>query len=179
MGHITSYLLGGLAAVASWSMVAPIDPGSGSSPISAAFHYPASLDGSGAVINRAAKGDRLAPIRPGEKQTVASIEVVGVSNAAIIYRDREGNMLYRTDPLNNVTVIAKGVKLPEVTVRQDARSSITSVPIDVPGKADEKTKMPIGCEAAVSPIVSPHLSHLTGRCISQVAPPFAVAAAID
>lgn len=180
MGHITSYMLGGLAAVASWSMVAPGDSGSGPSPISAAFHSPASSAAAGSPVNRTAKGDRLAPVRPGEKQTVATIEVVGVNDAAIIYRDRHGNMLYRTDPLNNVTVIAKGVKLPEVTVRQNAGSSTTPVPIEVPGnKPSGKTKLPVGCESAVSPIVSPQLSHLMGRCISQIPQPFMVASAIN
>lgn len=175
MGQITSYLLGGLAAVASWSMVAPGD-GSTPSPLSTAFQNPAATAASGPVVNRAAKGDRVAPVQPGEKQTVATIEVVGVRDAAIIYRDRDGNILYRTDPMNNVTVIAKGVKLPDVTVRQDARSSITPVPVNVPAKG-EKTKMPIGCESVASPIASPHLSHLTGRCISQLSVPVKLAAA--
>ena len=178
MGHITSYLLGGLAAVTSWSMVAP-DQGFGPSPMSAAFYYPTSPERADAPINRAAKGDRLAPVLPGDKQAVASIEVVGVHDAAITYRDRDGNVLYRTDPLNNVTVIAKGVKLPEVTVRQDATSSVTPVPIDVPAKTSEKTKMPVGCEPSVSAIASPHLSQLAGRCISQLTAPFAVVAAIN
>jgi hypothetical protein len=191
MGHITSYLLGGLAAVASWSMVAPAEPGSGPSSLAAAFQYPATLGGSEGGFNRAAKGDRLAPARPGQPQTVATIEVVGVSDAAIIYRDRAGNLLYRTDPLNNVTVVAKGIKLPEVTVRQDALSTVRPVPIDVGNsggktgdKTGAKTKMLVGCEPAASPIASPHLSHLTGHCISQLTPSvltpsFTVAAAFN
>ena len=187
MGHITSYLIGGLAAVTSWSMVAPGDPGSTPQPLSAAFHSPASTDAAGSAVNRAAKGDRLGPIQPGEKQAVATIEVVGVNDATIIYRDRNGNMLYRTDPMNNVTVIAKGVKLPDITVRQTNQSAVTPMPVEVPGKSGnksgtesgDKTRMPVGCESPVSPYVSPELSHLTGRCISQASPSIQVASAIN
>lgn len=165
MGHITSYMLGGLAAVASWSMVAPPDSGSGIPAISSAFQF--AHQHSDAAINRAAKGDRLAPPRAGVQKTVTSIEVVGVHDAAIIYRDREGNVLYRTDPVSNVTVIAKGVKLPDITVRRDLGSSTRPMPVEVPDKTGDKSVMPIGCEPAVSPIASPRLSHLTGRCISE------------
>ncbi len=164
MGHITSYMLGGLAAVASWSIVAPPDSTGGIPSISAAFQ--SADQRSDAAINRAAKGDRLAPPRAGVQTTVATIEVVGVHDAAIVYRDRAGNVLYRTDPVSNVTVIAKGVKLPDITVRRDLGSSIRPLPIEVPDKTSEKSPMPIGCEPAVSPIASPSLSHLTGRCIS-------------
>jgi hypothetical protein len=167
MSQITSYMIGGLAAVASWSMVAPPDAGSGIPSIAAAFQ-PADQTGQAHIaVNRAAKGDRLAPVRPSAQSTVATIEVVGVRDAAIIYRDRDGNVLYRTDPVSNVTVIAKGVKLPDLTVRQDAGSSATPIPIKVIEKTGDMSKMPIGCEPMVSPIASPRLSHLTGRCISE------------
>ncbi len=166
MSQITSYLIGGIAAVASWSMVAPPDAGSGIPSISAAFQADQAAR-SNAAVNRAAKGDRLAPVRASAQSTVATIEVVGIRDAAIIYRDRDGNVLYRTDPVNNVTVIAKGLKLPDITVRQNAGSAAKPIPIKVPEKAGDKSKMPIGCEPVASPIASPHLSHLTGRCISE------------
>lgn len=166
MGHITSYMIGGFAAVASWSMVAPPD-GNQIPSISAAFHSGEAAALPEPAINRAAKGDRLAPPRPMAQTPVASIEVVGVRDAAIIYRDRDGNVLYRTDPVSNVTVITKGVKLPDVTVRQDSHSATRTVPVQVPDRSDGKSSMPVGCEPAVSPIASPHLSHLPTRCISQ------------
>ena len=167
MGHFTSYMVGGLAAVASWSMVAPPDPHGGPSSISAAFQALDQAPQSAPTINRAAKGGLLAAPRAGDQTTVASIEVVGVHDAAIIYRDREGHVLYRTDPVSNVTVIAKGVKLPDITVRQHVGSSTRRVPVQVPVETGAKPSMPVGCEPVVSPIASPHLSHLTGRCISE------------
>lgn len=166
MSHITSYVLGGLAAAASWSMVAPPDSGGGVPSISAAFRSLEQASSWQNAINRAVKSDRLAPPRPSVKRTVASIEVVGVHDTAIIYRDRDGNILYRTDPVNNVTVIAKGVKLPDITVRDAFGSSTRPVPVEVPENADQ-SPMPIGCEPAASPVASPRLSHIIGRCISQ------------
>lgn len=180
MGFITSYLLGGVAALAAWSMVAPADSGVGPASIVTAFQSPGVMGRAGNGVNRADKGDRLATMasQPSEKKPVASIEVVGVQDAAIIYRDRDGNVLYRTDPLTNTTVVAKGVRLPEITVRQDANSATTAVPVDVRVKESEHHDMPIGCEPAASPIASPHLSHLTGHCIS-LAEPLTVLAAIN
>jgi hypothetical protein len=176
MGFITSYMIGGLAAVVAWSMVAPVDAGLPGLP--AAFRSSDATGGMGTSVNRAAKSDRLASAaaRAGEKKPVTAIEVVGIHDAAIVYRDRDGRVLYRTDPLSNVTVIAKGLKLPDITVRQDAGSATTLVPVHVPDKSGELPKMPIGCEPAASPIASPDLSHLTGRCISQAHRPIAVAA---
>jgi hypothetical protein len=167
MGHITSYMLGGLAAVTSWSMVAPPDAGSGFPSISTAFQAIEQAQHSRPAIDRTAKGDRLAAPRAGAKTPVASIEVIGVHDAAIVYRDRDGHVLYRVDPVSNVTVIAKGVKLPEITVRQDVGSSTRTLPVEVPNKTGEKSVMPIGCEPPVSPIAAAPLSHLASRCISE------------
>ena len=113
-----------------------------------------------------------------QHKTVTSIEVVGVDDTTIVYRDRDGNILYRTDPVKNVTVIAKGTKLPEVTVRQDARSATRPVPVSVPDEA-KSGKTPFGCEPVASPIASPELSHLTGRCLAQSEPPVALAFAAE
>jgi hypothetical protein len=172
MGHVTSYLLGGFAAVTSWAMVAPGTP----APPSLAEFFNAPSRSSSETVVRHTKSDRLAPAasqqalpETGIRRIVTSIEVVGVDDAAILYRDRDGNILYRTDPVRNVTMIAKGVKLPEVTVRQGDRSPATPVPVTVPG-ADKPAKLPIGCEPAASPIASPHLSHLTGLCLASLDP---------
>ncbi len=170
MGQMASYLLGGFAAVASWTMVAPSD--SPTPTLTDIFRSPVNTSSAGPVV-RSTKSDRLVPASPqgtlpdsGVRKTVASIEVVGVDDAAIVYRDREGNVLYRTDPVRNVTVIAKGVKLPEVTVRQTEQTSIRKIPVTIPD-AKAPSPMPIGCEPAASPIASPDLARVTGRCVSQ------------
>ena len=176
MGHVTSCLLGGFAAVASWAMVAPSD----SAAPNFVDAFRTTGDRTSDMVVRSTKTDRRAPAAAQQslpdsdiKRVVTSIEVVGVDAAAIVYRDRDGNILYRTDPVRNVTVVAKGVKLPEVTVRQDGKSSTIPIPVDVPD--DKKpAKLPIGCEPAASPIASSEMSHLTGRCLAQANLPSAM-----
>ena len=160
MCHITSYLLGGTAALAAWALVAPVD-----------LHSQAGLtDGPSVSVNRTAKAARLAPPRTyrTDEDTVATVEVVGVRDATIIYRDRDGRVLFQTDPVTNVTVISKGFVLPELTVRETKRSK--PVPIEAPRPAAQPV-LPIGCDPAVSPIAQPQLTHLTGRCLAQVKEP--------
>src|SRR5207253_3380149 len=83
-----------------------------------------------------------------------------------LYRDRDGRVLFQTDPVTNVTVISKGFVLPELTVRETKRSK--PVPIEAPREQPAKAKpIPIGCDPAVSPVAQPQLSHLLGRCLVQ------------
>ena len=159
MCHITSSLLGGVAALAAWALVAPVEQAkTGVSASEASF----------AVVNRAPKADRLARPRAArtDEDTVTTVEVIGVRDAAIIYRDRDGRVLFQTDPLTNVTVISKGFVLPELTVRESRRSK--PVQMEAPRPPTTKQAIPIGCDPMVSPITQPQLSHLTGRCIVQL-----------
>jgi hypothetical protein len=161
MRHITSYLLGGAAALAAWALVTPVD-----------LHSQIGLtDGSSASVNRAAKSARLATPRTyrTDEDAVVTVEVVGVRDAAIIYRDRDGRVLFQTDPVTNVTVISKGFVLPELTVRESRRSK--PVRIEAPSQPAVQPVIPIGCDPAVSPIAQPQLSHLTGRCLAQLREP--------
>ena len=156
MFHITSSLFGGLAAVTAWALVAPsFDPAAR-----------ASVD-THERVNRVAKADRIAPPRlnlNGDR-SVATVEVVGVHDAAIVYRDRDGRVLFQTDPLSNVTVISKGFVLPQVTVRETPRS--TPAPIMVPPhNIDAAPALPVGCDPVASPIAEPALARVTGRCLS-------------
>jgi hypothetical protein len=158
MFHVTSSLFGGLAAVAAWALVAPsFDPPS----------QPGIAGDSHERVNRAAKADRVAPPRPfGDRDTVATVEVIGVHAASIVYRDRAGRLLFQTDPVSNVTVISKGFVLPQLTVRDTPH--VAPAQIEVPHNLDAAPKMPIGCEPLASPIAQPNLSHLPGRCLSQL-----------
>src|SRR5262245_40925618 len=107
MFHITSSLVGGLAAVTAWVMVAP--------NFDHASKANAAADQQSVV--RTMKGDRTAaPRATVGGGRVTTVEVVGVQDAAIVYRDRDGRVLFQTDPLSNVTVISKGFVLPQVTV---------------------------------------------------------------
>jgi hypothetical protein len=119
-------------------------------------------------VDRSNKGDRLAEVRPTAKQdvaTVAIVEVVGVRDTAIVYRDRGGRVLFRTDPVANVTVIAKGVRLPQVTVREDSNAAPQSTPVKTIEEREPDKQM-IGCDPIASPLAGP-VSRMTGRCIAS------------
>ncbi len=156
MFHITSSIVGGVAAITAWAMVAPgFDYSKASIPGDTSQH-----------VNRVMKADRMAAPRAaiGSSRAVSTVEVVGVHDAAIVYRDRDGRVLFQTDPLSNVTVISKGFVLPQLTVRETPRS--TPAPIVVPHNLDAAPAIPVGCDPVASPIVEPALARVTGRCLS-------------
>jgi hypothetical protein len=141
-----------------------------SGPTSLAFvssALTAQPNGTAASVDRTNKGDRLAAPRTNERSRVSVVEVVGVSDTAIVYRDRDGRVLFRTDPVANVTLIAKDVELPEVTVRE----SNTKVPVQMPVKTlqESESKRPLdGCDPLVSPLAGSNLSRVPGRCIAAL-----------
>ena len=156
MFHITSSLFGGLAAVTAWALVVP-----SFDQASKASH---ATDNQERVV-RAMKGDRMAsPRATVGGGRVATVEVVGVQDAAIVYRDRDGRVLFQTDPLSNVTVISKGFVLPQLTVRETPQS--TPQPLVVPHNLDAAPAIPVGCDPVASPIAEPALARVTGRCLS-------------
>jgi len=156
MFHVTSSLFGGLAAVTAWALVAqPFDTAKANIGADDQQH-----------VNRVVKADRIAAPRTdiGSDRKVVTIEVVGVQDAAIVYRDRDDRVLFQTDPLTNVTVISKGFVLPQVTVRETSRS--TPAPILVPHNLNTAPAIPVGCDPVASPIVEPALARVIGRCLS-------------
>ncbi len=175
MIRIAPCLAGGLAAIVAMDYVPAATRHLAAAPsaewLHPAFHAPG-----------APKADRAAPARPaGAVLSIATVEVVGLRDAAIVYRDREGRELFRTDPLNNVTIVTKGLSLPEVTVRQDANSRARPVPVrEIDESRDrpaERTRpaapgrMPLGCESSFSPVASPSMAHHMGRCMAENSPP--------
>jgi len=119
------------------------------------------------VVYRSYKVDRVTPARAatGRRPAIAAVEVVGLSNAAVVYRDRDGRVLFRTDPVTNATVVAKDVTLPEVTIRDSGNSAVKPLRIEVPAPA--KAKLPPGCDSAFSPLTMPSLSHAPSRCLAR------------
>lgn len=179
MTHVVPYLLGGLTVLLVSDFIALP---------SAAQHFGVAARADRAVlgtpdtsVNRAAKGDRGAALRTaGGASQIATVEVVGLRDAAIVYRDRDGRELYRTDPVNNVTLVTKGLQLPEVTVRQHSSSSVKPMPVKTLHEQDQARdrkpvtpagrKVPVGCEPMFSPVASPSLSHHSGRCMALLEP---------
>lgn len=119
------------------------------------------------VINRSGKGDKL-PVNDTAqtRHEIKSVEVVGIRGAAIVYRDRNGNVLFRTDPVDNVTVVTKNVELPEVTVRASDGAEVERVPVEEAGPSAP----PHGCESAFAKPAPESLTRLSNRCVTEITP---------
>lgn len=123
--------------------------------------------GAAPLVNREGKGDKL-PVN-GAAQThneIKSVEVIGLRGAAIVYRDRSGNVLFRTDPLANVTVVTKNVELPEVTIRENNGVQVERVPAD----EARPSVLPQGCESAFARPAPESLTRAANRCVTELKP---------
>lgn len=117
------------------------------------------------VVNRARKGDRLARPARNDGKRIATIEVVGVHDVTIIYRDVDGRELFRTSPLSNATITARDVVLPALTVRNSETNGAAPITVDVPTRRE--AELPVGCESPFSPYADPKAPKTAGRCVSQ------------
>jgi hypothetical protein len=117
------------------------------------------------MINRDRKGDALrvsAAVQSRSK--IKTVEVIGVRDAAIIYRDRNGSILFHTDPLANVTIVSKNVDLPEVTIRDTETTKVERVPVESTGPS-----APLhGCESAFARPSPESLTRTPSRCVTKL-----------
>jgi len=118
-----------------------------------------------AVVDRAHKSDRLnhAFATAGSDASVAGVEIAGPLDAAITVRDRDGRVIYRADPANRLTIIAKRNN-GATPVAPTQESGGPAKPVSEPSG----TEMPDGCEGAFSPYAAPKMAHVIGRCISAL-----------
>lgn len=123
-----------------------------------------------AQINRTNKGDALPAVANTQApKRITTVEVIGVEDAAIIYRDRDGRILFRTDPVSNVTVVTKGVVLPEVTIRELVDSAVQVLPLEGIRPTLSPTVPGDGCEASVTAHTAPaDLARVPSRCITAL-----------
>ena len=178
MCKLAYYAISGIAIVLAMDFVVP-PAGSGLLAFTQGVMQPEAS--SPISVNRSGKGDRLAAARTGNNAVITSVEVIGIRDAAIVYRDRDGRILYQTDPLSNATVVAKNVLLPDVTIRSNSQSPARPVPIENPPvpQAKEAPKIPVGCDPAFSPLAAAAGKYnFSSRCLAQAAAPFAVAMAL-
>jgi len=134
-----------------------------------------------AQINRGNKVDALPKMTNSDApKRITTVEVVGVEDAAIVYRDRDGNVLFKTDPLSNVTVVTKGVVLPEVTIRELANSNVQVLPLEGIRPTLSPTAPGDGCESAVTAYTAgEELARTPSRCITQILPTLTNVAAVN
>jgi hypothetical protein len=122
-------------------------------------------------VERSAKANRMAAnaSAPARQKRIAVVEVVGVHDAAIVYRDREGRVLFSTDPVENMTVVTKNILLPEVTVRETTESQVERVPVEKTRAPNNDGQPPAqGCESGLSPDISPTIPTAKDRCIVEL-----------
>jgi hypothetical protein len=161
MYRLSSGIFGSAIAACAIGIFAPV---AGLDPASAP--EPAAIGNS---VNRTLKGDRLADARQGAlERSISSVEVVGLRAVALIYRDRDGQILFRTDPLSNMTAVARGTALPEVTIRESSRSPVRPLPLDDNHRPAPTGPMPVGCESAFSAIAERSMARIPARCVSSV-----------
>jgi hypothetical protein len=118
-----------------------------------------------AAVERSHKGSLLArPFgRSGVEIPIVEVEVNGRLDAAITLRDRDGQVLYRADPVAHVTTVAKRAVPARAVSAPPAAEPESTTPTAAPG-----TPMPDGCEGAFSPYAAPRMAHVIGRCISSL-----------
>lgn len=181
MLQVAPYVVGGLMAVVAMEYGPAVGRHLGinpSVPNSAAADTPTRSVEAG-------KGHRsVVATNSAELVEVATVELIGLGDTAIVYRHRDGRELFRTDPLKNVTVVTKGFVLPQVTVRRDSGSPVTPIrmrdldeqrkqgsersrPAEPTPPASKPEKMPVGCESSFSPVASPAMAHHLGRCMAE------------
>lgn len=123
-----------------------------------------------AQINRGNKADALPKVANSDApKRITTVEVVGVEDAAVVYRDRNGNVLFKTDPVSNVTIVTKGVVLPEVTISELAESTVQVVPLEGIRPTLSPTAPGDGCESSVTAhTAGEELARTPSRCITEL-----------
>lgn len=182
----SSWIVGTSALVAAAFVSLPTDLGLSAQPSMSPARATA------AAVNRTQKSDRaaIATAARDQARTITTVEVVGLRDATIVYRDRDGHVLYQTDPLSNVTVVSKGVVLPEITVRETTTSTVRPVatevrstgrqpearptassrdpqpqPAAIPAASEKRKPIPEGCDPAASPIAAPQMAQILSKCM--------------
>jgi hypothetical protein len=168
MHGLAPYFLGGLAAVVLTNLFATIPGTHPAAGVTAARAEVVSVT----IPDRSHKGDRLAsPARAGRKTVVSVVEVVGGRHQVVFYRDREGHVLFTSDPRRSVTRAMKDVVLPQVTIRDHENTPVvpqnTGIPpVSDPDAASQPAPLAPGCEPAVSALAAPVLARRASRCVA-------------
>jgi hypothetical protein len=162
-------LTGAAAGIMAFNVVAP----------AAGTALLAATTASAPNVDRTAKSGRNSvPVRLVEKKIVSTVEVIGVGQAAVIYRDREGRLLFSADPVQNTTVVMRDTDLPQLTVRSWEADAAGPAMLKVerpaapaaPHPAGLDEQLPHGCEPASSPLSPSGSSALRARCMASLLP---------
>jgi len=124
-------------------------------------------------MNASTKGDRMmAPVPSTSPATVSIVELVGVAQATVILRDRDGKVLYKSDPRSGTTIYARDTELPVITLKEDAQAPATQHPAsrregnEAPREEKQKTRKPVGCLGDVSPLAKASADRMPSLCLA-------------
>ena len=95
-------------------------------------------------VLKAYRGDRLAAaVKPALTYTdvdpaavVSHVELIGPKGAVVEFRDPAGNLVYRSDPVTNTTVVSKNTVIPSFTVREREGDMAELKLVNTPDKTD-------------------------------------------
>jgi hypothetical protein len=121
------------------------------------------------------KGDRFAaPVPTSKPVAVSTVELIGVTNAAVILRDHNGKVLYKSDPRTGITTFARDTDLPVVTLKDETRGPIAQHPVrrqegtETPREQKPKARNPVGCVGDVSPLVKESSNRVPSLCLASL-----------
>jgi hypothetical protein len=125
-------------------------------------------------VASAAKADRsIAPFSGGERGTVSVVELVGIGQATVILRDRNGELLYRSDPDKGTTTFAKNTDLPVVTLKEEMQAPVVQHPVsrqesnEMPAQEPKKKRRnPVGCVGDLSSLVHSSADRSPSLCLA-------------
>jgi hypothetical protein len=115
----------------------------------------------GQQVASASKSDRMGVPLPGsDRATVSVVELVGIGQATVILRGRDGEILYRSDPESGTTTFTKNTDLPVVTLKEEMQSPVVQHPVnrregtEMPAQEPKKKRRnPVGCVGDLSSLV--------------------------
>jgi hypothetical protein len=117
------------------------------------------------------RGDRLSDPINVQRVPVASIEIWGAEETRVILRDREGEVVYMSDPVAGTTIAVRGAEIPRIVFRP-ATGTANSRSSDKPAAEEGKDRrpVPVGCEGSVSPLASPEAKRTLNLCLASLDP---------
>lgn len=124
------------------------------------------------------KGDRMAePLPASSRESVSIVELVGVSQATVILRGRNGEVLYRSDPQSGITAFSKNTDLPVITLKEETQGPAVQHPVirregtEMPQEQKPKRRNPVGCMGDVSPLAKASADRTPSLCLAQLEQP--------
>jgi hypothetical protein len=166
MSRAISFVAGVAAFAGGFGIVPQLPQPVGERP--AHYFAPSIPDADPAVavttIDRSRKGDRGAPVgHLGDVPVIVAVEVYGLAEPTIVYRDGVGHELFRADPGMKLTIVAKGMVLPAITIRPGQH------PARMPAAAPAAPVRPVTCDPALMPAGDPAEASVPGRCLAGAA----------